>query len=237
MDDFKTAIKLNWIKNCPVTIEDINVAEKVYGRSVHALKDKTTRSKPVPVVNDYVEVPQELIDAQKGIDLCVDVTFIQGVPFFVTVSKRVRYVTIEYIEGRTKSSFDKAFDTVFCIYNKAGFTIKTVFGDPEFDIMRDTFVDLDIDQNVASAQEHVPEIERAICLIKERIRAMWHRMHYSVIPKVMVIALAQECANWLNLFPPKQGVSEYHSQKMIIERVSLDYVKHCTTVLDSMFKL
>ena len=59
---------------------------------------------------------------------------------------------------------------------------------------------------------------------------MWHGMYYKAIPRIMVITLAQECANWLNIFPPKKGISEYYSPKMIMERTSLDYGKHCTTV-------
>ena len=55
------------------------------------------------------------------------------------------------------------------INNKAELTIKTVSGDLEFEIMRGTFTDIDTDITVASVQQHVPEIERAICLIKERV--------------------------------------------------------------------
>ena len=40
--DFKNAIKMNCIHNCPVTINDINVAKDVFGKDIFALKGKTT---------------------------------------------------------------------------------------------------------------------------------------------------------------------------------------------------
>lgn len=41
--DFKAMIQGNLIMNCPVTIEDINIAEKVYGKSIAVIKGKTVR--------------------------------------------------------------------------------------------------------------------------------------------------------------------------------------------------
>ena len=40
--DYKNAIKLNLIHNCPVTVEDINIAEDIFGKDIFALKGKTT---------------------------------------------------------------------------------------------------------------------------------------------------------------------------------------------------
>ena len=155
--------------------------------------------------------------------------YIQGLTFFVTISKKIKYITIEHIKSRSKSSMDKAFDTVFQVYNKAGFRISKVYGDPEFEMMRNTFIDLDIELNSASAQEHVPEVERAIRVIKERFRALYHRLPYQAIPKNMIIIGAMECARWLNFFPPKGGVSEYYSPHIIMMGKAIDYNKHCTT--------
>ena len=43
LKDFKWVIRSNQIKNCPVTIENIDVALKVWGKNIAALKGKTTR--------------------------------------------------------------------------------------------------------------------------------------------------------------------------------------------------
>ena len=38
--NFKLLIKTNSIKNCPITIDDINNAEKIFGPSLSSLKGK-----------------------------------------------------------------------------------------------------------------------------------------------------------------------------------------------------
>jgi hypothetical protein len=47
--DFKWVIRSNQIKDCPVTVQDVDVALKIWGKNIAALKGKTTRSKPNPV--------------------------------------------------------------------------------------------------------------------------------------------------------------------------------------------
>ena len=52
--DFKELIKNNMLYNCPITIEDINNAEEIFGMSVASLKGKTTRAKPeIVTTTDY----------------------------------------------------------------------------------------------------------------------------------------------------------------------------------------
>jgi hypothetical protein len=46
MENFKALLQMNVIKNCPVTVEDINIAEKIFGPDVSSLKGKFTRRKP-----------------------------------------------------------------------------------------------------------------------------------------------------------------------------------------------
>ena len=53
-----------------------------------------------------------------------------------------------------------AFDNVFRIYNQGNFQIKIIHADPEFKTFKNDFLDIDIELNCASAQEHIPEVER-----------------------------------------------------------------------------
>jgi hypothetical protein len=53
MKDFKWVIQSNQIKYCPVTFQDIDVARKIWGKNIAALKGKTTRSKSIPVARKW----------------------------------------------------------------------------------------------------------------------------------------------------------------------------------------
>ena len=44
--DFHKLIAENMILNYPVTVEDVIRADKIYGRDIHSMKGKTTRTQP-----------------------------------------------------------------------------------------------------------------------------------------------------------------------------------------------
>ena len=227
IDDYKTIIKSNAIKKCPVVIQDIENAETIYGKDVSSLKGKSVRTKPTPAIDDYVEVPSELKAANEYIDLFMDIMCINEVKFLVSTSKRMKYINIIYIKDRMKSTLLEAIDKVLWTSNKGGFVVNKVSADPEFEIIRDELEENDIALETAAAQVHVPEIERCIRVIKERYRAQFNRLPYRAINKPMVIFLSQECARWLNMFPPKGRVSSYHSPQAIVNGKIIDYNKHC----------
>jgi hypothetical protein len=58
IEPFNTLIKMNAIKNCPVTTEDVNNAEKIFGASMSSLRGKSTRRKSTPVREDTIEIPK-----------------------------------------------------------------------------------------------------------------------------------------------------------------------------------
>jgi hypothetical protein len=52
MKNFNWVIQSNQIKDCTVTVQDIDVARKIWGKNIAALKGKTTRSKSIPVARE-----------------------------------------------------------------------------------------------------------------------------------------------------------------------------------------
>jgi hypothetical protein len=232
--DFKHLIQTNQIKNCPVTVDDIKIYEAIYGADEYAMKGKSTRRKPKVVVNDYVEVPRELIEAHKHIVLCMDIMFIDQVPMLVTVSKYIKYITVRYIKNRSDSVILEALGFVFTTYNAAGFVIKEIHCDREFEsIQQDIERDFEVVVNLASAQEHQPDVERTLRTIKERYRAMYHMCPYKMWPRLMVIRGASEAAKWLNSFPPAGGLSPTYSPRSIILGRPIDYTSQCTVSFGS----
>ena len=79
--NLKHLVNGNFVKNCPVTINDINVAEKIFGPDIGTLKGKSVRQRPPVVWQDNIEVPEEILRLDEEIILYIDNIFINGLPF------------------------------------------------------------------------------------------------------------------------------------------------------------
>jgi hypothetical protein len=101
MKDFWWVIYNNQIKEFPVTIQDIDVAMKIWGKNMSAPKGKTTRSKTHPVARDYVRVPKELLKLHKEVFLTTDILFVNKIPFFMTLSRKVCFTAVNHLTDRT----------------------------------------------------------------------------------------------------------------------------------------
>lgn len=84
--DFKYIIRSNLIKDCPVTVEDVEISEEIWGKDVPALKGKTTRKKPAPVARNNIKIPLKLLNLHKEVYLTADVFFVNGIAFLLTLS-------------------------------------------------------------------------------------------------------------------------------------------------------
>ena len=78
-------LRMNLFKNNPLTIEDVKLAEKIFGSDIRALKGKTIRRKPNPVVEDLIAVPRELIQAKQRVTLAVDGLTVNSLKFVTTI--------------------------------------------------------------------------------------------------------------------------------------------------------
>jgi hypothetical protein len=229
INDLKTVIKMNSITDCPVTVDDIDLAERIFGPDVASLKGKTTRSTPSPVVRDMIEIPQELISAQQEVELCIDTLFVNSLAFMATISKNVMYRTCTYLANRKVADYRSALGKVIAIYTHAGFLIKRIHADQEYKPVLQSFKDVPpcIDYNLANTNEHVPAAERNNRTIKERVRATFHSLPFKALPKLLIQEPVPESAEKLIFSPARHGISKYYSPREILHRRKLDYVKHC----------
>ena len=56
VQDLKAAIRMNAIANNPVTTEDVNIAEAIYGVDLGTLKGKTVKTTPKGVRKNHIEI-------------------------------------------------------------------------------------------------------------------------------------------------------------------------------------
>ena len=98
-NQFKEIIRNNVIKNCPITLRDIDAAEDIFGPSVYALKGRTTRKNPDPVKmwGKYEQIPRKIKKRNQKVSLCGDIMFVSSLPFIITVSRKIKLLTAEFL--------------------------------------------------------------------------------------------------------------------------------------------
>jgi hypothetical protein len=202
MKELKWLIRSNQIKDCPVTVQDIYVALKIWGKNIAALKSKTTRRKIILVARYYVKIPLELIKLHKEVFLSIDIFFVNKNPFFLTLSRNITFTAINHLADRTVPQIFKAFKDIYHYYLQRGFHITVVHTEGEFTPLKpliESIPGIPV-VNLASASEHVPKIERRIWVVKERCRATRHSLPFERIPKITTLHIVLNVVKLLIFF-------------------------------------
>ena len=223
--DFKGVVSNHLISNCPITVHDITNSRAIHGPALASVRGKTVRRAPAPVVMDYVDVPRSLVERHRLVTLAADVFFVDGTAFLMTISRRIKFITSEYVPVRTAKNLAKHIDRVVNVYARAGFRVRTILMDGEFEKIKDLVPRLEC--NTTAAKEHVSEAERGIRTIKERARGLIATLPFEHIPQRMKIEFIYFCVLWLNAFPVRNGISSKHSPRELMVRWKLDYKRHC----------
>ena len=214
--DFQRILKNNLIMNCPVTPNDAQRAHIIYGPDIAVLKGKTTRSAAAPRAPTFVAaaIPPPILEHHRDVTVCADFFFVQGLPFFHTISRDIGYRTAAPVADRSKTTILRHLRDIFTRYTTRGFTVRDVHGDNELECTRTSI--LPIGLNIVPADSHVGEIERSIRTVKERLRSCAHGLPFKRLPRLMVAHMVADTMRCLNQFPWPNGISDTLSPDAIV---------------------
>jgi hypothetical protein len=111
--DYRWIIQSNQISDCPVTVQDVDNAHTIWGKNIAALKGKNTRTKPIHVAGNFVKVPKELLKLHKDVYMTADILFVNRIPFFITLSRKICFTTVNHLNDRKVSTIFKAFKEIY----------------------------------------------------------------------------------------------------------------------------
>jgi hypothetical protein len=112
-----------------VTVQDINVAEKIFGLDVATLKGRTTKKKAIIVQNKEIKIPPELKAQCENLTFFIDIMFVNGMPMLTGIDNPVCFWY------RNAMDLYEGIDRMLCFYNKNGFFVKTICADNEFRVL------------------------------------------------------------------------------------------------------
>ena len=100
-------IAIKHLSNCPITRSDIIAADHIFGPNLGSLKGKTPRKLPEHVKANIDPVPHQILKIYRNIMLCTEIMFINKIPFLITVSRHIKFVTIEPLVNRQITNISK----------------------------------------------------------------------------------------------------------------------------------
>ena len=227
--DFLHMIRMNLLPNCPINEKDAKAVIDIYGPHLSAIRGKTVRTTPDPVNEGIIiPVPKKIIQLYKNVTLCTDIFFLDKLIVLANISKDILFITVDFLPNR------KLFTTILpslrktrALYKRRGFQITQMNSDEEFRGLRDHLMRAGIELNDVSTNEHVPEIERLIRVIKERIRCEMVALPFNGITKLMKQHLFLHVVSWLNMFPRRGGISDTLSPRAIIHGTTANFDTMC----------
>ncbi|KAG7345084.1 hypothetical protein IV203_032615 [Nitzschia inconspicua] len=182
------------------------------------------RVTPTPVLYDVSSLYNldQILERHRDVTMATDILFVNKIPFLLTVSRDLHFVTVCDLPNWQLPTVEQELLKVVCLYEHCGFHVTSLLCDPEFEDLQPTFPYL----NPCSANEHVPEVERMIRTIKDRIRSVYVTLPYRHLPRLMVKRLVANAVLWWNALPAPDSVSDVHSLRYLLVGRELTYDKH-----------
>jgi hypothetical protein len=198
-------VEKNLLKDCPVVRAVVLAAEDIFGPNLGSLKGETVRHDGQHIRPEYEPVPNSIMEKYRDVTLSVDIMFVNKLPFIVTISWNIKFGTVEAIKNRKHKVILAALKSVKRLYAQRGFRVKYGHVDNEFGPMRGDLLAIGIQPNVVSNDEHVPEVECHIRMIKEQTRCVYNTVPYKWMPSRMVVEMVDASIFWLNMFAVSDG--------------------------------
>ena len=224
---FVAALKNNGLMNCPVTPGDVRAAEQIFGPDIASLKGKTTRRNPPIIDSPITPVPADILKRYQNVTLCIDIMYVNRIPRLVSISRNIKFGTIEAIPNNKTAIALKGVKAILQVYRWNGFNIEMAFMDGEFGHLQGELAGMGVTLNKTSRDEHMGDIERYIRTVKERMRAIYNTLPFNKIPARLVVEMAKASIFWLNGMPPKDSFGNRLSPQTIVTGQKLDYNRHC----------
>jgi hypothetical protein len=219
------------IINCDVTSQDIHNVEDIFRPKPGSLKGKTARTASDQVragglVPITITITITIMAQYHQVILCVDVMKVNKMPFLVTMSHAIQFGTMAWLKNAKTNTIMKNIKDVRNVYLKRGFLLEIIEDDGQFEPLRGKLAELGITLNKCSHEEHVPVAERRIRTLKERCQSICNTLPFKKLPGMLIVQMVSTCNFWLNVFPPKDGVSRNINPRELITGVKIVYDKH-----------
>ena len=125
-ESFKQMVSGKTLDNCSIVASDVTNAQTIFGPNRPGLKGKTVRQRPERIEPEYLGIPRDFYCLHHFVTLTADVMFVNGLAFFTTLGRDIRFGTAEHVPSRTAKQLAKSLMKIVKLYALGGFAVRTV---------------------------------------------------------------------------------------------------------------
>jgi hypothetical protein len=114
--EFLRMVLSGMIVDCPVTPTAVLNSNRIFSPPPEGVRGRTVRTTPEFVVVNHVRIPRAILERHQRVTLAIDVMFVNGVPFLVSVSRGLSLITTEYMPSRTAKQLAAGIRRVMDVY-------------------------------------------------------------------------------------------------------------------------
>ena len=134
-----------------MTVADISNAPTIFCPNLSRIRGGAKRDTNVKRVKDQsISIPRELYKMHKRVTITADVMFVSGVPFLVTLSRKINFRTTQFLPKRTARTLADSLAKVIMLYTRGGFIVNLAIMDKEFDAIKECVPFLEVNTVAAS---------------------------------------------------------------------------------------
>eukprot|EP00957_Ditylum_brightwellii_P066030 5008365-Ditylum_brightwellii.AAC.2 len=144
-------------------------AEDIWGPDVGCLQGKTAQAPSNHARQITIGISLCIIENHMQVIVVADILIINGMQFFISMSRKLRFITGEFTTHAYESTLKKGMIHVVQTYKKRYFQVKHILMDGQFKCLQHKATEMDINLIICSEDKHIGNIEHLNRTIQERI--------------------------------------------------------------------
>ena len=111
----------NLFGDIPFNATDLTNSNLIFGPDRGAIRGRSVRQRPHRVRPTFVQIPVQLYEKLRDVTLTADVMFCNGLPFFVSISRDIKLITVQFLPSRTAEMLVDKLRSIMRIYRRGGY--------------------------------------------------------------------------------------------------------------------
>ena len=128
------------LDDLPFNFSDLQHSKQMFGPYRAEVRGGAVRIAPNRVEPEYIMIPKDFILLHEKNFLVADIMFVNNVAFLVTMSRKVKFLTVEQLKSRSAKQLVHSLKNVMRLYGRNRQHVTTILTDMELTSVIEPFL-------------------------------------------------------------------------------------------------